>query len=419
MIGFLVWNHWFWITLIAVSRCSCDSLLIQPYRVPPAPLLQSFAMGDLVREEDEGETDDVGEPFIVSDVERNVMVSKSVSVSRVSVEIGGVRVEKKTDNKLPSDDVISEKFPISRNTLKPESVFQTLLDQLKSVGSNGIGGSKADLFSDPPADEYQLVYRDEEYAEEDTDTTYEEEEYLNYLYDVYDEISDVYGESIFISDKHQENAHDLQSNSIAVKSEQYNSVINYQSSKSLDNLGTVSQQSDLVKSRSDQILHEADIKYFSEDKEEISEDALKTENTIKVYSIEEIVTNDKDHNFDREISIDFSSSKAIAINIKISIFVSVVIGVTITAVVAVFVTRRKVRSAKVVTDEDQSTMDSQFAFSRGLKNEDSLCQENFNTSFGKSSYLGCEDLHSLDNDSFLTSLETIQHGKDRRNVLLL
>jgi len=390
MIGSWVWNHWFWVTLTAVSRCSCESLLIQPYDVT-APLLQSFPAGELVREEGQGETDDGREPIIFSDDKRNVMVSKSVSVSRVSVEIGGVRVEKKTDNKLPSDDVISEKFPISRNTLKPESVFQT--------------------------DEYQLVYRDEEYAEEDTDTTYEEEEYLNYLYDVYDEISDVYGESIFISDKHQENAHDLQSNSFAVKSDQYNSVINYQSIKSLDNLGTVSQQSELVKSRSDQILPEADIKYFSEDKEEISEDALKTENTIKVYSIEEIVTNDKDHNFDREISIDFSSSKAIAINIKISIFVSVVIGVTITAVVAVFVTRRKVRSAKVVTDEDP--MDSQFAFSRGLKNEDSLCQENFNTSFGKSSYLGCEDLNSLDNDSFLTSLETIQHGKDRRNVLLL
>ena len=53
------------------------------------------------------------------------------------------------------------------------------------------------------------------------------------------------------------------------------------------------------------------------------------------------------------------------------------------SVVAVLVMRRKVRSAKLVIDEDESTTDSQFAFSRGLKSNSSVLQEHFNNNFGK------------------------------------
>ena len=53
------------------------------------------------------------------------------------------------------------------------------------------------------------------------------------------------------------------------------------------------------------------------------------------------------------------------------------------SVVAVLVLRRKVRSAKLVIDEDESTTDSQFAFSRGLTNNSSGIQEHFNSHFGQ------------------------------------
>jgi len=441
MIGSWVWNHWFWVTLTAVSRCSCESLLIQPYDVT-APLLQSFPAGELVREEGQGETDDGREPIIFSDDKRNVMVSKSVSVSRVSVEIGGVRVEKninKTDIKLPSN-IISEKTSI--NTMKPQSFFQTVISKLKSdvsinVGERGDNSphleSQADLYynsaaDDQHTDEYQLVYRDEEYVGDNFDTTSEEVEYLNYLYDMYGD--DVYSDSIIISDALQENNNDDYNAPIVYnddiegeKNAFETSVIDNQSSKSLENLVTVSQKSDLVRSRSDQargrslILHVDDIKYFSEEREEIHEDALKAEHIVIVQNTERIFT--KDPNLDTDFSVDVSSSrKSLAMKIKIGIFVGVVMGVLISAVVAVLFRRRKTKSAKLVIDEDQSTTDSQFAFSRGLKHEDSGRREHFNNHIGKSSY-SCDDLHSLDNDSFLTSLETIQHGKDRRNVLLL
>jgi len=406
-----------------------------------APLLQSFPAGELVREEGQGETDDGREPIIFSDDKRNVMVSKSVSVSRVSVEIGGVRVEKKidkTDDKLSINDGISENFQSNKNLMKPQSFFQKLIAQLKAVASISSGKSYAnsnlaiepDLHFNTPAedlhaDEYQLLYRYDEYAGDDLDTTDEEEEYRNYLYDVYnDDISDayIYSRNVsIISDTKQGNHYDELSAPIpynlsieSEESEQYKPVIDNQSNNNLSSLVTVSQKSDLVRSRSDQargrsLIPEDDIKYFSEESGELSEVALKTQPKVKAQNTNDILSDDEYRNIHKVFAFEFSSSKkALDGNIRIGIFVGVILGVIITAgsVLTVLVTRRKARSAKLVTDEDQSTTDSQFAFSRGLKHEESVHQEHFNTNFGKPSYF-CDDLHSLDNDSFLTSLETI------------
>merc|ERR1712106_561290 len=108
-----------------------------------------------------------------------------------------------------------------------------------------------------------------------------------------------------------------------------------------------------------------------------------------------------------ESIVEFSSSKTtLDLNIKIGIFVVVALGVLIITVVAVLVLRRKVRSAKLVIDEDESTTDSQFAFSRSLTNNSSSIQEHFYSNFGKqAACYPSDDLHSLGNDSFLTSLE--------------
>ena len=50
---------------------------------------------------------------------------------------------------------------------------------------------------------------------------------------------------------------------------------------------------------------------------------------------------------------------------------------------SVLVLHRKVRSSKLVMDEDESTTDSQFAFSRSLTNNFSSIQEHFNSHYGK------------------------------------
>eukprot|EP00090_Calanus_glacialis_P045193 TRINITY_DN8241_c0_g1_i1.p1 TRINITY_DN8241_c0_g1~~TRINITY_DN8241_c0_g1_i1.p1 ORF type:complete len:453 (-),score=119.58 TRINITY_DN8241_c0_g1_i1:70-1428(-) len=443
MIGSLLWNHWFWITLFTASRCNCDSLIIQPYDVP-APLLQSFGTDDLLREEGQGETDDAGEPFIASDGGRNVVVSKSVSVSRVSVEIGGVRVAKKIadsgvkfqTNETSDND--NENIQ-SNKSVKPQSFFQKLISQLKSIAAVKSGETGEDsnqkennpessakdeysgLFSD--GEEYQLVYRDEDYVGDDQ---YVIDEYLNYNYNYADDISDTYSDIINISDYMQGDYQDAQNdfidyndNTEGDKNEKFAPVIDNQSNAPFDNLVTVNHEPDIVRpslvsSRSDQargrslILQEADIKHLSEEIFEASDDVLKSEHIVLVKDTEEIPHDiNEEDNLKTDFVIDFSSSKpTLGLNIKIGIFVGVALGVLIITVVAVLVMRRKVRSAKLVIDEDESTTDSQFAFSRGLKNNSSVMQEHFNNNFGKSSYT-CDDLHSLDNDSFLTSLETI------------
>merc|ERR1712032_175644 len=98
--------------------------------------------------------------------------------------------------------------------------------------------------------------------------------------------------------------------------------------------------------------------------------------------------------------------------IKISLAVLVMTGGLICVMM-----RRKIKTvaeSSLVTNENESN--SQVVFQRGLKTSTtSSLQEHFNSHFGKSgaAYL-YDDLHSLDNDSFLTSLETISE-KDRFN----
>merc|ERR1711894_10124 len=107
------------------------------------------------------------------------------------------------------------------------------------------------------------------------------------------------------------------------------------------------------------------------------------------------------------------------IYIKIGIFITVSLAVLIMTGGLIFVMmRRKIKTvaeSSLVTNENESnSINNQVVFQRGLKTSTtSSLQEHFNNHFGKSgaAYL-YDDLHSLDNDSFLTSLETISE-KDR------
>merc|ERR1712142_1324896 len=166
-----------------------------------------------------------------------------------------------------------------------------------------------------------------------------------------------------------------------------------------------------VKIRSDQVrgrslvLPQPDLEQFS--KAENSD-----KKTEKIAVMEESEENLSDHEVERvseiDFVIDFSVSEPhLDFNIKIGIFIGVSLSILTITVLVVVMRRRKGRSAKLVIDEDQSTTDSQAVFSRPMKINSSIIQEQFGYNAGKSSCYPCDDLHSLDNDSFLTSLETI------------
>ena len=114
----------------------------------------------------------------------DTVVSKSVSVSKVSVKMGDVTEVSREDRSLPSlyDGLYSvASLPIvnERVTQPPESLLRHLLEQLQQVASVSVG-------SEAPAD-YQLVYKDE--AEPDYYSDYGlSDEYLDYLYQIYDDL---------------------------------------------------------------------------------------------------------------------------------------------------------------------------------------------------------------------------------------
>jgi len=447
MTGALLWNHWFWVTILTGSQCWCESLLIQPYNVP-APVLQRFATGDLAREVGQGETDDDGEPFIASDEGRNVMVSKSVSVSRVSVEIGGVRVGKEIsaadDEGLIAANISDDdNYENIEKPVKPKSFFQNLILQLKSIAAESSDDTSEESkeaevdseFSSPDPnltgpEQYTLVYRDEDYVDDEelltdvdlyhaNDDLYHADEYLDYNYNYDYDISDTYSDIIDINELAQGDYEDVNNDSIDYNDysevEGNDHLAPASENKSVDNLVGEIHATDQVrpspaKIRSDQargrslILPQPDLEQLSE----VENDVTKTEQILIVKETETLIDNDEKKVSEMDFVIDFSVSEPILdLNIKIGIFIGVALSVVTITVVVVLVTRRKARSAKLVIDEDHSTTDSQYAFSRPLKNNSNIIQEQFSNNVGKASFYPCDDLHSLDNDSFLTSLETI------------
>ena len=90
-------------------------------------------------------------------------VSKSVSVSKVSVKVGDVRVAAEE----PQEDLLVTNY------------WKNLLFQLNSINH----AQNSDI-------DYQLIYKDDYFDSDELDNL--SDDYLNYLYDIYDEIDYVY-----------------------------------------------------------------------------------------------------------------------------------------------------------------------------------------------------------------------------------
>merc|ERR1711941_205717 len=121
------------------------------------------------------------------------------------------------------------------------------------------------------------------------------------------------------------------------------------------------------------------------------------------------------------VDVALTASDNSDIYIKIGIFITVSLAVLIMTGGLIFVMMRRkivrklktVAESSLVTSQDEAAS-NQVVFQRGLRTSTTTSlQEHFNNHFGKSgaAYL-YDDLHSLDNDSFLTSLETISE-RDR------
>ena len=130
----------------------------------------------------------------VNETDPNVVVSKSVSVSKVSVKMGDVTEEKPFqevfENNINNNylsDVVSLPIVNPRVVQPADNFLQHLLDQLNQVSAVNVDNDAFNYVADDDTN-YQLMYKDEEYFS-DYDLDHLSDEYLDYLYQIYDDMS--------------------------------------------------------------------------------------------------------------------------------------------------------------------------------------------------------------------------------------
>merc|ERR1712117_375192 len=409
-----IWNHWFWITLISGSMIrpgSGKGMLVEPHE---DITLVSFPISQNVERE--------GEPDMV--------VSKAMSVSKVSVKRGDVTEEvenSRQDRSLNGlgnalldsalydiyDNVASLPIVNPRVTTQPPETFlRQLLEQLQQVASVNVG-SGAQL------SDYQLVYKDEVAEDYYSDYSLDHlsDEYLDYLYQIYDDLDN---EITYYDDDTEYVDNDAAAH-IAVNRD------NDDLSGAISRSGAA--EGRVLDTEKEEDIAEPEGQLFENVVPPVSEELPAGTVVNKLEYVDKFLNMGKEETREgkTETTIeDFvvdvelkSTNNNSDIYIKIGIFITVSLAVLIMTGGLIFVMmRRKIKTvaeSSLVTKEGESnSINNQVVFQRGLKTSTtSSLQEHFNNHFGKSgaAYL-YDDLHSLDNDSFLTSLETISE-KDR------
>merc|ERR1719495_1955405 len=246
------------------------------------------------------------------------------------------------------------------------------------------------------------MYKNEEYFS-DYDLDHLSDEYLDYLYQIYDDMSnvlslydditdDVVDDSAPVINILEENNNDLgeaEGTSLVPEEEITEQLV--------DNIvAPIAEEvtADTVNNK----LEYVD-KFLNTSKEEVKEETMET--TIEDFVVELKSTNNSD------------------VYIKIAIFITVTLAVLIMTggLIFVLMKRKKIKTVSETSlvnhqEESVNSFNNQVVFQKGLKTSTTTSlQEHFNNYFGKAAYL-YDDLHSLDNDSFLTSLETISE-KDK------
>lgn len=368
--------------------------------------------------------------------EPDMVVSKSVSVSKVSVKMGDVTEgQSRQDRSLNGlenslldsasalydiyDNVASLPIVNPRVTTQPPETFlRLLLEQLGQVASVNVG-SGADTRAEDESEHYQLVYKDdaEDYYS-DYSLDHLSDEYLDYLYQIYDDLDN----EITYYDDDTEYVDNDAAALVTVN-------------RDYDDLGGAISRSGEAQGRAVLETEEEDSaepepgQLFENVVPPVSDEVTAGTVVNKLEYVDKFLNISKEETREEttETTIeDFvvdvelkSTNNNSDIYIKIGIFITVSLAVLVMTGGLIFVMmRRKIKTvaeSSLVTNENESnSINNQVVFQRGLKTSTtSSLQEHFNNHFGKSgaAYL-YDDLHSLDNDSFLTSLETISE-KDR------
>ena len=122
-----------------------------------------------------------------------VLVSKSVSVSKVSVKVGDVSIARNYDHHHPP--VLNP-----RASQPVDNLINQFLEQLRLTAAASL---------QPEETEYQLGYGTEDEEDYYSDYLHPSDDYLNYLYEMYNSIGDDYYEETDGEEKLGDNANNL------------------------------------------------------------------------------------------------------------------------------------------------------------------------------------------------------------------
>jgi len=373
-----------------------------------------------------------------------MVVSKSVSVSKVSVKMGDVteQGERGDLNNLETflDPALYDAYGVASlpivnpratdqsqlsmrptdQSQHPEMLLRYLLDQLQQVATVSVGSEGGEEQYPQDSDEYQLVYRDEDYYS-DYNLDHLSDDYLDYLYQIYDDLDneityydddDLYDDNdaaaavSIIQKDHLSGAFSRSGEAEGraleedVREEDVTELYDNVVAPGVAEVAVVSSRpvNSVVKNYVDKFLNIS------------REEEVKEDNSPETTMVEDFV-----------VDVALTASDNSDVYIKIGIFITVSLAVLIMTGGLIFVMMRRkivrklktVAESSLVTSQDEAAS-NQVVFQRGLRTSTTTSlQEHFNNHFGKSgaAYL-YDDLHSLDNDSFLTSLETISE-RDR------
>jgi len=385
-----VCTQWVSLIFLTASLCSCNSFLIQPLEVL-VPVQQIFAMGA----SGQGKTDNDGQAFTATHGKKEVVMSKSVSFSRVSMKIGGVSV---ANNSISQDQEKTATVKKKLKVINPgdsqmihKNVFDfNILSSISIASGTELNNGEED---EDTIEEYQLVYRDiHDYGEKNSVNSRNRSYYENasrYLYEGHNDQGvahevDINALSIIAYDVETDyNESDHQVESMSIHSDAKNDVDSKNRITSLINKVAMPTNREIkVKSTwMDQKL----------DKDVAT-------NLFNLNSYADVENQNEMEVRNKNLVENFLSNIFNMIGLTLGLItLSVTVIFSGLLVFLAWRTRRKAKRCKVAEEDLTSSTESQTAL-----------KISFNIGQHQEYFKQSDDIFSVDNDSFLSSLETME-----------
>jgi len=443
-----LWNHWFWVTLalgvLGSSYVGSESLSIDSAGQHLAQHGEEFPPGrgkgdwfqrerTRVREENEER-----EERVIEGGKETVSVSQSSSVSKVSVKMGGVSVSGRDTKELRG----SRKLAAGYNQLEADvrqSFFQQLLDRLQDL---------ADVRVEEEEEE-EGEMNNEELAEWSQEGEEETHDHLNsleeapagyqliYRDDDVDDYGDYYGLPSYAYYTDEDYADMLEEEQLLRLEESWQAPES-PAAAPMDLLPLPEEgRSSYARGRAltfgiadgqeeEKFVEMLEIVEEEAEEEELEEVSAAVSVGVRLPNVattptdevekeaEEEVggrrgdTQEEEEEIAAEVLIDRSKVELLTFRNKIGIFIGVVmIVLTISVVLGMIsVSIRRARRGKRMMKEDEVSQADTVSTVMETSSYNGLPDSVYSNYIRKSS-LSCDELTELDNDSFLTSLETI------------